>query len=243
MSSLPPNIWDVSIEGSVGSFRYQFEFTSHDRCLSLIGNNGAGKSTLIRCLAGLEIPKTGHIRFLDRTLFDSSKGFILPPQQRWCGYIPQAHALLPHINVLENIVFALRARGQNESLTATARAHLQAFGLTGLANRLPPTLSGGEYQRVALIRTLVQTNAYLLLDEPLSSLDVENRSQLRHLLAEYLQSEQVPAVIATHDDRDVFALSPGSLLIEYGTVTEHVTLDGLNSSSHPFLREFFRLKG
>ena len=242
MSSTLPLVWDVNIEGKVDDFAYHFEFTSREHSLCLIGNNGAGKSTLIRALAGLETPSTGYIRLLGRTLFDTSTDVNLPPQDRWCGYIPQSRALLPHLTIQQNIEFALRARGQKESLSKTAEAHLQVFGLSHLRFRMPMTLSGGQYQRAALARTLLQTNAYLLLDEPLSSLDVENRGELRAKLSGHLDAEQVPAIISTHDDRDVIALSQQALLISDGKVTEELTHQGLSRSSNPFLAEFFRIE-
>jgi ABC-type sulfate/molybdate transport systems ATPase subunit len=238
-STLP--IWDINIEGSLEGFHFHFEFKTTSQRLSIIGNNGSGKSTLLRCLAGLEQPTKGYIKFQDRTFFDSSQAINVATKDRWCGYIPQSQGLFPHLTITQNLTFALRARQQTHNLIETAKSHLEAFGLAQLGSRYPDTLSGGEYQRVALARAMLQTNAYLLLDEPLSALDVERRDELRTKLVSHLSDGKLPSIITTHDDRDVLKLSDTTLLLDKGRVVTQIDPFTLKASRHPFLREFFRL--
>ena len=101
--SLPSQpIWDIDIAGAIGTFTYQFTFTSQTRCISLIGNNGAGKSTLLKLVAGLHTPQRGHIKVQDKTLFCTENHINLSPQSRASGYIPQGPSLFPHLTVQEN---------------------------------------------------------------------------------------------------------------------------------------------
>lgn len=236
-----PLVWDIDIRGKTHAFNYHFSFQSHHNLLSVIGNNGAGKSTLLKLLAGVLTPDEGRIRLLGRPLFESETETNLSPQQRWCGYIPQNKSLFPHLTVVENIVFALKARAQTHDLINTAMSQLHAFGLQELENRRPETLSGGEYQRVAMARALLQSNAYLLMDEPLNALDVENRASLRRTMRTQLEQEKTPALITTHDDRDARALTQEVLLVDSGSIAHQLVLTKISELKHPFTQEFFRL--
>src|SRR5205823_4699837 len=144
--------------------------------------SGSGKSTALRCLAGLERPDRGTIRFGDEIWFDSARGIFLPPQRRRIGYLFQDYALFPHLRVAQNIAYGLAkfARQQRiEEITAL-------LGLSGLEDRYPKQLSGGQQQRVALARALVCRPRLLLLDEPLSALDAPTREHLRRQLRRWL---------------------------------------------------------
>jgi molybdate transport system ATP-binding protein len=131
----------------------------------LFGPSGAGKTTVLRCLAGLERPDHGLIRFGDEIWFDSDRGIYLTPQARRIGFLAQDYALFPHLTVRENVEYGLAGSTRAERREAAARM-LEFFEITHLAGRQPPEISGGEAQRVALARALAPSPRLLLLDEP-----------------------------------------------------------------------------
>ncbi|MEC8051963.1 MAG: ATP-binding cassette domain-containing protein [Myxococcota bacterium] len=241
MSSSNQPIWDIDIEGSIGTFMYQFTFTSQTRCISLIGNNGAGKSTLLKLVAGLHTPQRGHIKVQDKTLFCIEKNINLSPQLRSSGYIPQGPSLFPHLTVQENLAFVLEARRKTQNAMNHVSTHLESIGLGHLSQRYPSQLSGGEHQRVAIARALFQRPGQLLFDEPLSALDVENRHASRSVIARALQTHNQPALVATHDDRDALTMTSESLLVQDGRVVTQLSHNNIQESNHDFISEFFRI--
>ncbi len=196
--------------------------------LVLFGPSGSGKTTILRCLAGLETPSEGTIRFGHETWFDATSRTNLPPQQRGVGYLFQQYALFPHLTVHGNIAFGIRA--ERRRTNARVAELLERLDLIGLENRLPGQLSGGQQQRVALARTLACRPRLLLLDEPLSSLDQvlqeEVRSQLRGWLCEF----SVPTVLVTHDRVDALALGDQVTILSGGAVVQQGPIQQVFSS-------------
>ena len=185
----------------------------------LFGPSGSGKSTTLRCLAGLERPDCGVIRFDDEIWFDAERNIFLPPQQRRIGYLFQDYALFPHLTVEQNIAYglgklgAVARRWRIEEITALLE-------IVGLEHRYPRQLSGGQQQRVALARTLVCRPRLLLLDEPLSALDAPTREQLRRQLRRWLVELQISALLVTHDRLEALALGDHLALFDAGRVCQ-----------------------
>lgn len=171
----------------------------------LFGPSGAGKTTLLRCLAGLERPDRGQIRFGDEVWLDADRGISLPPQRRGIGFIFQDSTLFPHLSVVENIAFGLRGMSSAAAQSQTDEM-VRLLELQGLEQRFPRQLSGGQQQRVVLARALARKPRLLLLDEPLSALDVVTREQTRQLLRKLIQEIQLPTCLVTHDRDDVIGL-------------------------------------
>ena len=239
--SLPSQpIWDIDIAGAIGTFTYQFTFTSQTRCISLIGNNGAGKSTLSSWSLSF-IRTKRHIKVQDKTLFCTENHINLSPQSRASGYIPQGPSLFPHLTVQENLAFVLQAQGKAQNAMSLVFTHLESVGLRHLSQRYPSQLSGGEHQRVAIARALFHRPNQLLFDEPLSALDVENRHASRSVIAKALQTHNQPALIATHDDRDALTMTSESLLLQDGRVVTQLSHNNIQESNHDFICEFFRI--
>ena len=178
----------------------------------LFGPSGAGKTTLLRLLAGLERPDAGEIVFCGRAWFDSSRGLCLAPGRRRAGFVFQDYALFPHLSVAQNVKFGSGNR--------PCDGILRQFGLSELAGRLPRELSGGEQQRLALARAVAASPELLLLDEPLSALDLNSRVKLRHELRRMLVSTAVPSIVVTHDRSEAMVLGDSMAVMVEGRLRQ-----------------------
>ncbi len=229
---------DVAVQ--VGTLALEVAFDVA-RTVAVVGPNGAGKTTLLRTLAGGHTPSRGHVRVADRLLFDAGMGIDLPPEHRHVGYVPQADGLFGHLDVLDNVRFGLTGRGLDRAaVDDRARDSLETFGAAHLAARSVPTLSGGERKRVALARALATDPALLLLDEPLSALDVSARRGMRELLGAQFAARGIPVVLVTHDPRDVHALVEQVLVLEAGRVVQRARpADIAAGAATPFVSEVF----
>jgi molybdate transport system ATP-binding protein len=178
---------------------------------AVLGPNGAGKTTLLRALAGL-IAFDGHVEISGRILDDSKTHRHVPAELRRVGLVFQDQVLFPHMTVLDNVAFGLRSK----DAARTARFWLDGAGLGAYANALPGELSGGQAQRVALLRTLATEPDLLLLDEPLSSLDVTIRAETRRELTRQLASFHGVRLLVTHDPLEAMALADHIVVLENG---------------------------
>jgi ABC-type sugar transport system ATPase subunit len=181
------------------------------RAVAVLGRSGAGKTTLLRTLAGFIGCDRGRI------LRDGTDVTDCLPERRGLGYVPQGLGLFPHRTVERNVRYALELR---EHADARSRTHalLERFSLTGLADRRPGQLSGGEAQRVALARALAAEPELILWDEPWQALDVEARHELGLVLHDLREVERVPVVVVTHDPGLAFSLADRFLLLRGGRV-------------------------
>lgn len=191
--------------------------------VAVLGPNGAGKTMLLRALAGLD-EMEGRVVLDGKVLEDTSLGVHVPAERRRAGLVFQDHVLFPHLTVLENIAFGLRAQHRPDA-AATARKWLDAAGLGDRAESMPRSLSGGQAQRVALLRALATEPKLLLLDEPLSALDVSVRAEVRRELARQLSSFNGVRVLVTHDPLEAMALADRLVVLERGSVVQTGTPD------------------
>lgn len=183
--------------------------------ISLLGPSGCGKTTLLRTMAGFEPISSGRIEIDGRNV---SK---LPPHKRGVGFVFQNFALFPHLTVRDNVAFGLRLRKVPRTDTA-ARADeaLRTVGLEHLAHRMPAQLSGGQQQRVAIARAIVLKPPILLLDEPLSSLDLKLRIQMRAELRSLQKKLGTTFIYVTHDQSEALALSDRIFILSKGHVAQ-----------------------
>jgi iron(III) transport system ATP-binding protein len=176
--------------------------------LGLLGPSGCGKTTLLRIIAGFEQPSSGTVEIAGRMV--AGKGCWVPPEQRNTGMVFQDYALFPHLTIAENIAFGLQRKCERLSKTQIKQRISEVLvlvGLTGLEKRYPHELSGGQQQRVALARALAPQPALILLDEPLSNLDVQVRQRLRHDIRHILKAAGTSAIFVTHDQEEALAIS------------------------------------
>jgi molybdate transport system ATP-binding protein len=219
---------DVRVDRSDG-FRLEIDLTiPPGRTVALLGPNGAGKSTAVASIAGLLPIDAGRIALGGVVLDHPAEGIHVPPEQRKVGVVFQDYLLFPHLSVAENVAFGLRSRGaHHDEALSRSRSWLGRLGIEDLASRKPGDLSGGQAQRVALCRALVAEPDLLLLDEPLSALDVTTRTELRHTLGEHLAAFEGPRLLITHDATEAFLLSDDVHVIEDGRVTQAGTPDDI----------------
>ncbi len=188
--------------------------------VGVLGPSGCGKTTLLRCLAGLEDPDAGRIRFGDRTVVDVEAGVQEPPQRRGLGMVFQDLALWPHLTVFENVAYTLRARKDTVELEDRVHDALAKVQLPVHADRYPHQLSGGQQQRVAFARAVVDRPPVLLMDEPLSALDAALRVDLRAELTALTRSLGLTAVYVTHDQHEAMSMADRILVMQDGFVRQ-----------------------
>ena len=210
---------EVRLAKRLPGFALDVAWTAGDGVVALFGPSGAGKTLTLQCLAGLVDPDEGRVVVDGRVCLDTAAGIDVPTQQRRLGYVFQGYALFPHLSVADNIGFGLRDRSRH-TREERVRAVLGRLGLEGMERRLPRELSGGQRQRVALGRALAIDPALLLLDEPLSALDLPRRQALREELRRILEEWAIPAVIVTHDFTEAYRLGDRIVVYEAGRVVQ-----------------------
>lgn len=212
---------DIAIEKELvftsgkGQLQIAFRLESQ-KFLTLYGASGAGKTSILRILAGLMTPDKGKIIVNGRTWLDTANKINLPSQKRNIGFLFQDYALFPNMTVQENLVFALE-KGQEKK---TIKDLMDLMDLGALQHRKPMTLSGGQKQRVALARALVQQPKLLLLDEPLSALDIIMRNKLQAYLLEIHRTYQLTTILVSHDIPEILKTSEEVIVIEQGKIIE-----------------------
>ncbi len=172
--------------------------------VAIAGPSGSGKSTLLNVLGGLLPPSAGTVAFQGRDLWTMGADELAAFRNKEIGYVFQAHHLLPQCSALENVLIPTLVRRDVEDRGATverARHLLDAVGLGVRAGHRPAQLSGGECQRVAVVRALINGPRLLLADEPTGSLDVAAADQLGELLCELNETESVALLTVTHSER------------------------------------------
>lgn len=206
----------VELHKKLGDFSLDVSFEAGEEVLGLLGASGSGKSMTLKCIAGIETPDSGRILLNGVPLFDSEKGINLPPQKRKVGYLFQQYALFPNMTVEQNILCGLRWERSREARQAELRRVVSLLGLEGLERHKPGQISGGQAQRVALARILVNRPQLLLLDEPFAALDSHLRERLQLELRELLRQYGRPALFVTHSRDEAYRLCASIAVLEEG---------------------------
>src|ERR1019366_958766 len=213
----------VDLETHLNTFHLALNFSAEAGQTSvLLGESGSGKTTVLRLLAGLLHPQRGHISLDDTLYFDSEMHIAPPPQERPFGYVFQDYVLFPHLSVFENIAFGLRAqRLPRQLIRQRVGEALEQVHLGGFEQRRPAQLSGGQQQRVAIARALALQPQLLLLDEPLSALDVQTRREVRQELHHILAEVGITTVLVTHHYLEALVFGQQILVLDAGKVIQH----------------------
>ncbi|MFT4191334.1 MAG: ABC transporter ATP-binding protein [Comamonas sp.] len=190
--------------------------------LSLLGPSGSGKSTILNIIAGAIAPSTGRI------LLDGRDVSTVPPRERQLGMVFQNYALLPHLDVYDNVAFPLRIRGVGaDEIRKKVGNALERVGLTGYEKRKPREMSGGQQQRVGIARCIVYSPSVILMDEPLGALDKKLRDQLQGEIKRLHRDLGTTLVYVTHDQEEALNLSDRVCLMNGGRIAQLGTPDEL----------------
>ena len=205
---------DLDLDLSVGA----------DQVVAVLGPNGAGKTTLLRALAGLLTLHQGRVVLDGDILEDAATGVRRAPEDRPLAVVFQDYLLFPHLSAGENVAFGLRCQGvARGQARVRARRWLEGLGLADRADARPGARSGGQAQRVALARALASAPRLLLLDEPLSALDVSIRAEVRRDLRRHLASFPGVRLVVTHDPLEAMALADVLVVLEGGRLVQSGT--------------------
>ena len=193
--------------------------------LTILGSSGCGKSTLLRLIAGLARPDAGSIHIAGSPVFTDSDGVDLDPAERNLGMVFQSHSVWPHLSLIENVAFPLRAsrRGARLSRSDVAtrvRQALDAVDLAGMESQPVALMSGGQKQRAAIARAIVMRPRLLLLDEPMSSLDADLRRRMRDVLFGVRDQFDLTFVHVTHDQAEALAISDQMAVMKNGRIEQ-----------------------
>ena len=207
--------FDIVIER--GTFVVKAQGTLQEGITTLMGPSGSGKSTFLKALCGLLTPKEGRITANDEVWFEKGKG--IPTQDRHIGYMPQGNIVFPHMTVEENIRYS--KQGSPELFNHI----VERLRLTPHLKKKAKGLSGGEQQRVALGRALYSKPVLLILDEPLTALDVNLRAQLQQDLVAIISEWAIPCLWVTHSEEEAAAVGNHRLLCRDGMIAEDETIN------------------
>ncbi|TAL85482.1 MAG: ABC transporter ATP-binding protein [Candidimonas sp.] len=187
----------------------------HGEFIALLGPSGCGKTTLLTTLAGFLAPDSGSIHIEGKDITR------VPPHKRTLNTVFQNYALFPHMSVLQNVSYGpLRASIKKSEANERAMESLQMVGLEQMANRYPSQLSGGQKQRVALARAIVNRPKLLLLDEPLSALDMKLRKRMQLELKDLQKKLGISFIFVTHDQEEAMAMADRIVVMNQGTIEQ-----------------------
>lgn len=211
--------FDVDIAKRLGTTEISARFSGGEGATVLFAPSGAGKTSVLNMVAGLLRPDHGHVRVGGDTLFDAARRIDVPAERRRAGYVFQEPRLFPHLRVQANLRYGERRAtkaheaARQEPQGAQAEADIvRLLELAPLLDRWPRTLSGGEARRVAIGRALLSGPAFLLLDEPLASLDRARREEVMRIIERVRDEVRLPMLIVTHDPEEAERL--GTQVVE-----------------------------
>ena len=198
---------------------FSFEFKQMVPCqgvTAILGVSGAGKSTLINLINGLIKPDQGKISLNDVTLVATKQNIFVPPEQRNIGTVFQDALLFPHLRVIKNLTYS--AKNINRQKFDEI---INVLNINHLLKRYPAMLSGGEKQRVAIGRALLTNPKLLLMDEPLSALDMPRKKELLNYIDTLVNEFKVPIIYVTHNINEVKRIANYVVILEQGKLLTH----------------------
>jgi putative thiamine transport system ATP-binding protein len=172
---------------------------NNGKILTIFGSSGIGKSSLINVIAGVY---ESNLLFTGDIILNNKKITNTLPEKRKIGLLLQDGVLFPHLSVEQNLIFGIKKSLTNKEKYLLINEHLIEANMEGFENRYPNTLSGGQKSRVACLRAILSEPDALLLDEPFSSIDPEQRNSFRLFVANQVREKKIPCILVTHDESD-----------------------------------------
>ena len=231
---------DVDIEKKLSSFTLRIRFSA-EGASALVGPSGCGKSVTLKCIAGIMKPDRGRIAYNGRVLFDSGQNINLPPQKRRIGYLFQNYALFPDMTARENILAGLKAEKDKRRRDRMLRDTAELLHISHILDSKPYQLSGGEAQRTALARMIVNDPDLMLFDEPFSALDMYLRDELRAQFSSLMDMLGKDRIIVTHSMDEAYSLSRRMLIMDRGNVIDEGRTESI--FGHPSSERSARIMG
>jgi spermidine/putrescine transport system ATP-binding protein len=209
-------------------------YINRNEFITLLGPSGCGKTTILRMLAGFEEPTEGEILFEGKSLAD------IPPHKRAINTVFQKYALFPHLDVYDNVAFGLRQKKlAKDVVDEEVRKILKMVKLEHLIHRKVNQISGGQAQRVAIARALVNKPQVLLLDEPLSALDLKLRQEMQYELKEMQVALGITFLFVTHDQEEALTMSDTIVVMNEGLIQQIGSpIDIYNEPKNRFVAQF-----
>lgn len=236
----------ATLQTKMGELNLDVSFEIPSRGVTaLFGRSGSGKTTILRFLAGLGKKYSGDLSVNGEIWEDSKKRIFLPAHRRAIGYVFQEAHLFPHLNVSDNILYGyrripqLKNQGKKQSEEVGLEETIDLLGIRKLLTRMPAQLSGGEKQRVAIARCLLSRPKILLLDEPLSSLDVTSKLEILPYLERIRKESKIPIIYVSHSTEEILRLADSIVQIDNGKIIS----SGLAKEVIPSLKYFSALNG
>ncbi len=219
------------MKAAIGEMQIEVDFKVKEReFIALYGASGAGKTSILRMIAGLLKPDKGILKIGKETWLDTTNKIDIKIQQRNIGFVFQDYGLFPNMTVRENLNYAL----QKQQYKNIINELIDIVELGDLQNQKPAKLSGGQQQRVALARAIVRKPKLLLLDEPLSALDVEMRAKLQDYLIKVHQEYNLTTILVSHDMQEIHKMADTSYQLDKGRILK----ENKNFISPDFKTEF-----
>lgn len=216
---MPDHALEVDIFWRQGDLPARATFRTGQGITALVGPSGAGKTTLARLLAGLDKPQGGRIAINGQVVFQKAKGRAVEPENRHIGFVFQDNALLPHLDVRNNVLFSPRAD------TQTCNKAIALTGLEKLTDAPVRQLSGGERKRVGIARAIAASPQLLILDEPFTGLDGPARTELMMLVQRINRENKTPILLITHQLEEVLQLADEAILMHERKAVVHGSLE------------------
>ena len=206
----------------------------------IVGQSGSGKSTLLNQLAGLEKPTSGKVYIGKHEISKMTENELAEFRQQHLGFIFQSYNLLPTMTAAENVALPLMFKGvDKKTRLARARKELKSMGLLGRANHLPTEMSGGQQQRIAIARAIVNEPKVLLLDEPLGALDLKLRQDMQYELIRLKNELGITFVFVTHDQEEALTISDTIVVMNQGYIQQIGTPEDIyNEPQNAFVADF-----
>lgn len=212
----------IKLKKTLKNFNLDIEFESENKKIGLLGVSGAGKTQILKSIAGLNELESGYIKHNDIVFYDSKNKININPQSRGVGYLFQNYALFPHMTVRKQIELTSKIKNIDDLC--------KNFRIDKLLDSKPSKISGGEAQRVAMVRMFATNPKIILLDEPFSALDVNLKIKLREELNEMLENFDGSVVLVSHDIDDMTEICDEIICIESGKVIAQTDINELDKN-------------